>query len=1132
MTVAIIIIASVLSVDLGQELNKKRRPFLSFNNIILSSPPKIDFFENKILFAIAILDKDFQPYDYENYFDFEINLINKTLIQVQNNDVNINEGILNGPTIKEKNIVSAKTYKIDFIECLDRLNQSNELQFLANQDPNLLYQIEKNKIFNASCFNDYFNINEKELKRLYIEGDINSNIFSYLQITIKKCSRKKRIDCLADDYLTQEKIQNSQLAVHLIDKAINPYSFDAPLNYYMRSNFFNLDDLFTKNIDIYFKNSTLNTDKGLMFQDWNSHTNFSLNYINEKISSQKNNNLAVINIQSSLDSDYYRRYYMKLQDLAAVIGGIVNAGMVIGELISRFINKHLMYSIILNNLFDFRIRNEDMDLIKNNVKFNSETDSNFEKNTNSSFISQNSRRNRRSGISLGAMNPSLGLAGEANNWKEKFKDNNDNTNGINKQNDICFKPISNDYFEKDNLYSSNRYLMNTNRFPNKNNEEIYTSNNEKNDIVNEINFSSKYKPNEYQFKDASMQTKIFSDIKNYNLKNLYLNNSFDMELNKNFNLNKERIKNNLLNLSSESNYYSENKIDNNSDYIRSEGKIFDGGYKKKKNLLNYESKKVKENDESLISSDIDENVDYKKFSINETKNKNIAIVNPNSELDLINTNNNLLIKSKINNNIINSHKYIDLIKDNSKDWNTIINKSESNLLDSLKRSHIKENINKNISEIFNEHNDPKISLFNELSPEKNINFNKNIININQLNLIENKGDNKNFNVNNEEENINKILHNSNKSLNYNNWDNQGTSMINRYKSANFRSNRNLKDSNVISNQNDNLFLSNRSNEDYYNPSKPIIRSKTRSSIANRKKRTNNFRSSIYNNSSNMRIMSFRKSKENIIKFYNNLISKNKNDNSNSLNDSENSDKITNSIKSSQTENKNNFNLKNNLILDTTNNNNRKIIKAKKSKLDQKLVLLEGVSYEELEKTRLKNSGILDIGTWQLLSLTFCFCKKKIKQKNEFLDQCQVLMGKYLDYIKIIELLKEFNRLKKILFSNNQLRLFSYLPNPILTYKNEELNVDNLYQDIFFGAKAQTKKLSKLLKSYVNVLGKQTDCVNEKKINDRIIDFMDDELKNCFETVVANYLNHVQASVNNNVNKKKHDDVRKSVLSNN
>jgi len=90
-------------------------------------------------------------------------------------------------------------------------------------------------------------------------------------------------------------------------------------------------------------------------------------------------------------------------------------------------------------------------------------------------------------------------------------------------------------------------------------------------------------------------------------------------------------------------------------------------------------------------------------------------------------------------------------------------------------------------------------------------------------------------------------------------------------------------------------------------------------------------------------------------------------------------------------------------------------------------------------------------------------------------------------------------------------LFSYLPNPILKYKDDELIVDDLYQDIFLGARLQTKKLSKLLTSYVKVLGKQSDCENENKINDRIIDFMDVELKKCFESVVTNYLSQIESS---------------------
>ena len=183
--------------------------------------------------------------------------------------------------------------------------------------------------------------------------------------------------------------------------------------------------------------------------------------------------------------------------------------------------------------------------------------------------------------------------------------------------------------------------------------------------------------------------------------------------------------------------------------------------------------------------------------------------------------------------------------------------------------------------------------------------------------------------------------------------------------------------------------------------------------------------------------------------------------------------------------------------------------------NKKLKIIKGQLFNKYEKNKKTSIGKLDIGIFQILNLIFCRCKKNVKKNNLFLDECTNVMGNYLDYLRILKLFKEFNRMKKILFSNSQLKLFSYLPKPNLRYKNDELKIDNLYGDIFTNDKSNKNKnnnnhiqYSKLFESYVKILGQKPQCDNEKKINKRMITFMDNEMKDCFEDVVNGYLEQI------------------------
>jgi hypothetical protein len=176
-------------------------------------------------------------------------------------------------------------------------------------------------------------------------------------------------------------------------------------------------------------------------------------------------------------------------------------------------------------------------------------------------------------------------------------------------------------------------------------------------------------------------------------------------------------------------------------------------------------------------------------------------------------------------------------------------------------------------------------------------------------------------------------------------------------------------------------------------------------------------------------------------------------------------------------------------------------------------------FNDYEKKKKSSINKIDPSTCQILNYLCCCCGKKTRKEINFLDECEKIMGNYLDYLSIIKFLKEFNRLKKILFSDSQLKVFSYLPKPNISYKNNKLKMDSLYNDIFeddknnqYKKKGNNKnnhvQYSKIFSSYISLMGKEFQCGSLKRINKRLISYMDKDMKKCFEGVVNNYLEQV------------------------
>jgi len=157
---------------------------------------------------------------------------------------------------------------------------------------------------------------------------------------------------------------------------------------------------------------------------------------------------------------------MKIQIFAARIGGIINAAMFIANLIIKFINKHLMHSIIMNNLFDFQIKNEGLDLIKKKFNFNfyEEIEKKEELRKSSTLNMDKNNFRRRSGVSIGRIN----ILPLNNNIEQDVEDKNDLIKDNNLENKKIIELEELDDEIKDNSY---RCFKNSQKIIKKPNED-------------------------------------------------------------------------------------------------------------------------------------------------------------------------------------------------------------------------------------------------------------------------------------------------------------------------------------------------------------------------------------------------------------------------------------------------------------------------------------------------------------------------------------------------------------------------------------------------------------------------------------------------------------------------------------
>lgn len=338
-TICVIIIVLVSIINLGKEIVYKTEPKLNVMNLFTVNSPLIELNPSSLLFAFQVIDRDYMPFYDESYFTFNLYnfVVNRTLPEssmFKNNPLNL-------------------------------INCTEYFDYFANQETSYRkYNFSNN--FNSNNLNEAFCI---ENLNAQIGGNFITDYFSNIRFSINRCNNStSKVQCKSREEIN-EKIRGAFFEFYFIDKYIDSADFKDPFIKYFNQYFILLDDYY-KFIDIFFTNTTINSDAGFLTPNKQNKTVVKFDYYREQFNTYEKDLILDFYINSSKNMIYITRIYMKLQDLFATVGGIISICLVIGKHLSLYLNKYKMYEIILNTLYNFNSDNNESDIIVYNKQKN------------------------------------------------------------------------------------------------------------------------------------------------------------------------------------------------------------------------------------------------------------------------------------------------------------------------------------------------------------------------------------------------------------------------------------------------------------------------------------------------------------------------------------------------------------------------------------------------------------------------------------------------------------------------------------------------------------------------------------------------------------------------------------------
>ena len=188
-----------------------------------------------------------------------------------------------------------------------------------------------------------------------MEGAYLLEYFANFKIQALRCknSTTSKVICKSDKEI-DDILTGGSFQFFYTDRYLDVVDFKNPMKEYLSNYFIKLDPYNSRFVDIYFKTVNISSDSGYVFSDVNTTTYAVFDYYREQFDI-KNSESVIITfyVNSSNHFTDVTRAYMKLTELLATVGGILNVCLVIGEILAQLISGIQMKLMILNTLFYF-----------------------------------------------------------------------------------------------------------------------------------------------------------------------------------------------------------------------------------------------------------------------------------------------------------------------------------------------------------------------------------------------------------------------------------------------------------------------------------------------------------------------------------------------------------------------------------------------------------------------------------------------------------------------------------------------------------------------------------------------------------------------------------------------------------
>lgn len=309
-----------LVIYLGIDVVQKRRPNVIISNIAGKDPIYYELTSKEILFGWKLTNLDGLTLNYHGY----LNVLVRNAIGVANSD----------PT-------SASPWEITMINIAEDTTTCDQIPDNTGRASNSL-------LTSYTC--------SKNLK-LILGGYYNNAKYGRIDIIVSPC--KGEDYCKTPEEIETYITQGMYLTVYFPNYSVNPKSLNEPITVSYTPTLVGISSSLYVLYQRFYKNLIIETDIGFLLEDYRTINSSIYNYDTIIYQSRdKGDDLAWYTHFITAHQIVYERNYLKVQDVAASVGGLFKIFWIAGILFMYPISTKGVDTEIMNQIYDFNEYND------------------------------------------------------------------------------------------------------------------------------------------------------------------------------------------------------------------------------------------------------------------------------------------------------------------------------------------------------------------------------------------------------------------------------------------------------------------------------------------------------------------------------------------------------------------------------------------------------------------------------------------------------------------------------------------------------------------------------------------------------------------------------------------------------